>query len=225
MKFFTVSLLKRLAIVLFVVIAIFVLVTTLVQSRFNSIEQNTRLAIADQQSVLIAIAEVTARGGADVVTESVVKDCSMTERTEFDSLLGRLNDGLSKNELTTLERLFGRCGAFYAERKAVMVSRLAREIEIYETYVAQLSTITNTDLQIEFRIGEWKNLAAEEKKQSDLFSRLVQVQDQIITTLLAGKTATSPEMQDILQQAKEIQETLLVANKQASTLRAVLIGL
>jgi cell fate (sporulation/competence/biofilm development) regulator YlbF (YheA/YmcA/DUF963 family) len=225
MKYHTFATPKQIAAVVLTLVAAYFLMTTLVQSRFNELEQNTRLAIADQQSILISIAEVTARNGADPVTESVVMDCSVSERTEFDTLLGSLNGGLKQSELATLERLFGRCGAFYAQRKAVMVSRLTREIEVYETYVTQLSAIVGSDLSAAFSVEEWKSLVTEEKKQSDLFTNLVRVQDQIITTLLSGKSATSPEIQDILQQAREIQETLLVANKQASTLRAGLISL
>ncbi len=202
-----------------------VLVTVMVNARLESLEQNIRLTIADQESTLVAIAEITARNGADVVTESVIKDCTTAERGEFDDLLGRLNSGLSRTELVTLERLFGRCGSFYAERKAIMVARLSREIEVYTAYVAQLSAIRNEDLLVSFKVERWEALATEERKQSQLFAELVALQDQIISTLLSGKSTASPEMQEILQQARETQETLLVANKQTGTIRAELISL
>lgn len=207
------------------VLVIYIATTAIVTARLSTYEQTARLQIADQQSVLIAIAEATSRNGADAVSESIIQDCAVNERTEFDSLLARLNGGLSQSELATLERLFGRCGSFFSDRKSVMSARLSRETEVYKTYVEQLSILLGDDLEGPFSVVKWEALAIEEKRQSDLFAKLVAVQDQIIATLLSGKNANSDEIQEILQEAKEIQETLLVAHKQASTLRAELVPL
>lgn len=207
------------------VVVLYSLVTLIVHNRLNTLEQETRLRIADQQSTLIAIAETTARNGADTVTESIVKDCSVDERSEFDTLLGKLDAGLSQSQLTTLERLFGRCGPFFSERKSVMVSRLVREIEVYESYVSLLSTVTGEELSKPFNVPNWQALAAEEQKQSALFAELVSVQDKIITMLLSGSVSNSTDMQAVLQRAHEIQETLIVAGKQTATLRAELVSL
>lgn len=193
--------------------------------RLAGYEQITRVQIADQQTALVAIAEVTGRNGADAVTEAIVRDCTVAERSQFDDLLGRLNNGLSQTDLTTLERLFGRCGAFFSERKSLMAARLLRETEIYKNYVSQLSMLEGTDLSEAFSVAKWETLAKSEQHQSELFAQLVAVQDKIISTLLAGKAATSDEMQLVLQEAKEIQETLQVTNKQASTLRSELVPL
>jgi hypothetical protein len=216
---------RNLAYLLLGVMVMYLIITMLINGRFNELEQNTRLLIADQQSLLVAIAETTARNGADSVTESIISDCSVTERNEFDDLLGKLDSGLSHSQLSTLERLFGRCGTFYSERKSVMVSRLSREIEVYESYVNLLSAQRDENLAEAFNVSEWQALAAEERKQSEMFTDLVSVQNEIITTLLAGKSPTSPEMAEILRRAKEIQETLIVVNMQASNLRSKLVSL
>lgn len=197
----------------------------IVSERLESLEFAIRSQLSAQQATLVAIVEATARGGADAVTESIVRDCTLPERSEFDTLLGRLNSGLSRTELVTLERLFGRCGSFYADRKAVMSARLTREIEVYEAYVTQLSMVHGEDVSATFVVGRWKELAAEEEKQSQLFGELVLAQDKIISTLLSGSSATSPEMAEILEEARQIQETLFVANKQSAALRGELIPL
>lgn len=204
---------------------VYVAVNMIVNARLETMEVATRLLIADQEATLVAIAEATARSGADAVTESIVRDCTIKERSEFDDLLGRLNNGLTQSELTALERLFGRCGSFYSERKTVMAARLSREIEVYETYVTQLNNLLDDDFKEALNVSRWKNLSAEEQRQSELFSRLVSLQDEIITTLLAGSRTDSPKMQEILQEARETQESLILANKQASTIRAELISL
>lgn len=216
---------RYIIIVLLGIACTYLIVTTLVNLRFQQIEQGIRLLIADQQKTLVAIAETTARNGADTVTESIVRDCSVAERSEFDKLLGMLDAGLSQAQLTALERLFGRCGPFFSERKSVMVARLSREIEIYESYVTLLGKVTGEDIAVAFDVPGWQALAAEERKQSGLFARLVSTQDEIISTLLSGSRPDSPEIQTVLQQAREIQETLVVANKQAASIRAELVNL
>ena len=204
---------------------IYLLVTSLVDHRLEALETTTVAQIAEQETLLVAIAEATARNGADAVTEAIVRDCTLQERSDFDDLLSRLDDGLSRSQLIELERLFGRCGSFYAERKAVMVARLAREIEIYGAYVQQLHTITDADVSEAYPVSVWQDLASKEREQSELFSQLVTAQDEIITTLLAGKPATSPEITAILQEVREIQETLIVSNRQAANIRATLVSL
>lgn len=203
----------------------FWLVSTLVDSRFQELELSTRVKIADQETLLVAIAETTARNGADAVTESIVRDCTVDERDKFDSLLSRLNDGLPHTQLVELERLFGRCGSFFSERKSVMVSRMTREIEIYEDFVDQLSAITDESQLTKFNVSAWHTLAEQEQKQSELFAQLVHLQDQIITNLLEGKAPSSTEIVEILVEVKNVQESLLIAKQQSSVIRADLLSL
>jgi hypothetical protein len=211
--------------VIVILVAGYLIITTAIDTRLSTLEQTIRSTIAEQVGTLSTIAEITARNGADAVTEAIIKDCTAAERGEFEDHLGRLNSGLTRNELINLERLFGRCGTFYAERKAIMVARLSREIEVYSAHVAQLSAVKNEDLRANFKVSQWESLAAEERKQSQLFAELVTLQDSIISTLLSGKSAASPEMQEILQKAREVQETLMVANKQAATIRTELVSI
>ena len=192
--------------------------------RLSELEAETKVTISEQKTVLATIAETTARNGADSVTEKIIIDCPVSERSSFDTLLGNLNNGLTRTQLIELERLFGRCGSFFAERKSVMVARLAREIEVYETFVQQLGIITGDDVNKEFQIEQWNKLAQEEKKQSELFSQLVIKQDKIISTLLDGKSANSPEIIEILREVKEVQETLVVTNQQVSNVRQELVS-
>lgn len=203
----------------------YLVITVAVDQRFKELESQTRLLISDQQTILAAIAETTARNGADAVTESVVRDCPNEERNRFDTLLGSLNNGLNQAELVELERLFGRCGSFFAERKSVMVSRLNREVEVYSAYVNQLNTVTGDNVSDTYNLEEWQKLATEEQKLSTLFSELVVKQDEIISTLLTGSSPQSQEIITILREVNEIQETLAVTNAQINTLRTELIDL
>jgi hypothetical protein len=216
---------KMIAAVTLGIALMFLLVNSIVDKRLEKFESEARLNIANQETTLIVIAETTARNGADTVTESIVRDCTVDERSRFESLLNRLNNPLNRTELLELERLFGRCGSFYSERKSLMVSRLSREIEVYEVYIRQLSKIINKDLADSYQVPKWNQLAEAETKQSQLFTQLVNLQDRIITTLLDGKSQTSVEISEILKEVKEVQESLVYTNKQAELVRSELASL
>ncbi len=222
-----VTLTKYSYLILVVVVAIFswIAVDVVIKEKLEDLESTIKLQVSEQEKLLATIAETTARNGADEVTEAVVKDCSANERAEFDTLLGQLDRGLSMNDLTKLERLYGRCGSFFAERKAVMVARLEREFEVYEAYLEQLRTVSDAKTVESYNPEGWRALVEEEKKQSELFTTLVGEQDRIIKTLLTGKTAESPEIKEILTDVKATQELLIVANRQAADLRTELVPL
>ena len=204
---------------------VFFIVSFVVDQRLSELQLETKLLISEQETLLATIAETTARNGADEITERIIRDCSNAERTQFDQLLGGLNNGLNRTQLVELERLFGRCGNFFAERKSVMVARLNREIEIYETFVNQLNNLTNADNLEEYQVAEWRELSELETKQSELFSQLVAVQDEIITLLLKGNSPASEEVAAVLGEASQIQETLIVTEAQATNIRSTLVSL
>jgi hypothetical protein len=199
--------------------------TSLVESRFRDIENSTRAHIAEQESLMIAIAEASSRNGADTVIELNVRDCSIFERSSLDNLLDQLNNGLNNTKLVELERLFGRCGSFFSDRKSMISSRLNREIEVYDDYVDQLSLILGEDsIDSEFKVNEWSEFAEIETKTSALFAELVVIQDTIITSLLDGKSPNSDEILTISQDAVEISETISVTTQQAAKIRTELLS-
>lgn len=197
----------------------------IVTERLQQFEVATRLLVAEQEALLSTIAETTARNGADSVTEAIVRDCPLDDRSRFDTLLSSLDKGLPRFELIELEQLFGACGSFYAERKAVMVARLSREIEVYEAYVMQLAEITGEDEVGKQKLEAWQKLAEGEQTQSVLFSELVRSQKAIIDTLLEGKSAESEEIVNILNEVRETREALLLAKTQTDSIRAELTSL
>lgn len=196
----------------------------LTAKRTANLQAGIEKSITEQKIILADLAETTGRYGADTTTESIVQDCSVDERNVFDNLLGRLDGGLSQTELLKLDRLFGRCGFFFAQRKSIMVSRLAREVELYETQIVQLESLTGSSKKDFYALESWKTLSIDEQKQADLFMNLVRSQDRIITTLISGKSSDSSDMQTVLNEVKEIQEMLTVTNKQTADLRAVLLS-
>ena len=203
----------------------YVLVVIIVREKLDDLHKQVEVQLSQQQTLLTTIAQTTARNGADTVTEGIIKDCNITERTEFDTLLSKLDKGLTPVELTKLERLFSRCGQFYSQRKSVMVARLSREIEVYASYVDQLKAISTKKVVDSYNVPAWQNLAEEEKTQSDLFAKLVSQQETIISTLMAGKSAQSEEIKKILKEANDTQVALINANQRAAEVRQTLLPL
>lgn len=216
---------KWLGLGLLVIGVVALLSTHIANERLEGLANKNRLLIEEQKALLAAIAETTARNGADSITEQLITDCALSDRNQFNELLGGLDQGLTQPELAELEQLFTACGGFYSQRKAVMVARLSREIEVLETYVAQLEIVTGQDESTAQQLTEWQKLGEGEQNQSVLFKKLVQLQKQIIDTLLAGNTAESEEILAILEEVGQTREALLLAKTQTDTIRDNLTAL
>lgn len=202
-----------------------VVVNIIVNERLEDLESVIALQHEKQRAILSTIAQTTARNGADAVTESIVQDCTLEQRNRFDSLLDELNSDLSQSELIELERLFASCGAFFSERKSLMVARMEREYDLYVAYTEQLEAITGEELQDEAQIATWGELVKFEKQQDKLFGSLVDLQEQIIEELLDGKTSQSTEIVDILNEVREARENLTLASTQAANVRTEVLSL
>ncbi len=213
---------KRIVLIGSALILLTTFVYAVAEYKLNSLTNTLTEQISLQEALLMEIADTTARNGVDATTETIIRDCTVTERNEFDTLLGRLDSGLSKSEIDTLDRLFGRCGYFYAERKSIMVARLVREISVYGGYVEQLKTLKTFTSSNKYRVETWQELAEAEKRQADFFRELVILQDQIIKALLEEKSVQSEEIKEILTKVSEVQGQLANANGQSATLRATL---
>ncbi|MCD5381111.1 MAG: hypothetical protein LR008_00875 [Candidatus Pacebacteria bacterium] len=217
------SKIKTIALLIVVVVAAYFLVTTLVNNKFSEIEDSVMVQVYDQEELLKAIVKIVYADSTDLKIESVITDCNTSERTQFHDSLDRLNQNLSIQELKELELLFSRCGSFDSESKLILIARLTREVEVYETYVSTLSVITGGDVYSEFSVDKWKGLAAEEQRQALLYSNLVNLQGEIITSLLSGKDQASPEINKILQEVSEVKGNLIVLNQQTEKVRTELV--
>jgi succinate dehydrogenase flavin-adding protein (antitoxin of CptAB toxin-antitoxin module) len=202
----------------------YIATVSMTQLRLVELRETIRGHAHVQHELAISVANLVSQNGADEMTAVVIRDCSPTERTEFDTLLGSLDTGLPLTELQELERLFSRCGDFFAQRKALMANRLTREVEVLESYLTQLATLEGDSVLSEYKLASWKQLAEEERKQGEHFLKLVALQGEIINALLEGKSAQSDEIEAILSEVSAVQGILIVANRQATTLRTGLLA-
>lgn len=183
-----------------------------------------QLQIAEQQTTLVALSELIDRDGADAVVSEIVKDCSPTERSQFDTTLGNLSS-LNRTELQTLNTLFSACGDYYAQRKAVMAARFEREVSVYTTYVDLLAVLDSAAVVTMYHPEGWSNLATLENARSQSLRDLVRIQRGIIDALLAGETASGKTIADLLTQANEVREQVGFIGVQIDDTRTELLGL
>jgi len=174
----------------------------------------------DSQVALISeLAELTDRNGADAVTEKIISDCP--RRVEFENQLMRL-DTATKRELISIQQLFESCGAFFSERKALMVSRLEREFKGLKNNLALLNTIRDLTPKEE-KLKEWEKLIELEKTRSSLLSEQTEIQEKIISLLMSDTSVTS-QINVLVQDAQDVAQSLSVIGTQIDTLTTELIN-
>lgn len=178
--------------------------------------------IAEQELLLNSIADLTRQLGADEITEQIVVDCTPIERERFDTLLGQLSSNISITDLRELDTLFYKCGSYYADRKSVMAARLIREVAVYRDYLTLRDNIVGNTESANERADKWQQVATMELELAEDFNRLVELQGEIILTLLAGKSRTSPEIEATLLEVTETRNTMTVKTQQIERIRAEL---
>ena len=164
--------------------------------------------VSKQKAVLVYVADLTRQNSADDATNKIVADCNTTDRQRFDTLLDLLSKNISETELKELNGLFYQCGRFYAERKAMMASRLTREVTTYKTLKNLRAAIQADNVDYAPELAAWQSIADAEQKWADYFNELVTHQGTIITLLLEGKRTTSPEVVAVLGDASAARQQM-----------------
>jgi hypothetical protein len=221
--------LNRLTITLIVCVALLIGVFLFVQTTASG--QNSKTvatldaAILIQKDNLSDLADITRVNGADATTDRIITDCSSGDRERFDTLLDKLQANISDIELNELNTLFYACGSFYADRKAVMATKLLREVEILSDYMDLRSITTGKSSDEAMQLEAWKKLAESEIKTAEYFKELVQLQGKIIVELGNGKTSTSPEVLATLSKVSEVRGQMLVLGNQIEVLKTEALNL
>lgn len=180
-----------------------------------------KLKIAAQEGKLASISLLIDHDQADPVVESIIPDCSLENRQKFDELLGKLAS-LRGKDLVEMEQLFNACGDFYAQRRAVMVARLEREYEIYVDLIGVLAVVNPKAKVTEYDIKGWRDLLSLEATQSELSTKLVNLQGKIIQALNQNVSISSDAMQSMLVAGQATKDSLLDISKQIEAQRQTL---
>jgi hypothetical protein len=169
------------------------------------------------QELLAHLMEITDRNGIDDKAPHIVSDCQ--RRPEFEDLLSRLGS-LPKKDLVLVQQLFESCGDFYAEQKALMVWRIEEIFTLLEGDLDVLGTIRDlTEDEEEFR--KWKSVVELEKTRSEHLFEQTNLQEKIISALIAG--VPSGEITELVRDAQAVNESLTVIDQQIDLERMALL--
>jgi len=184
----------------------------------HEMESRVQAQIDTQEVYMYALAEMTDRNAADEEVDAIVKDCG--RRDEYERLLMNLGT-LSKKDLVVMQGLFESCGNFYAERKALMVSKLDRELKAYRELNDYMKLLNkkNTDLVL---LETWGELVTLEKARSSFLNEQTQLQSKIISELISGNNPSSESVVALARDAQDINELLLVHDQRIDGVRKVL---
>jgi len=195
----------------------FLLASLFVSYQQNQLALMLQVNIAEQEKTLIAISEITDRNGADAIAEAIIRDCSSSNRNRFESLLNDLGT-LDVTQLVEVESLFDACASFFAERKAIMVSRLEREYQIYTDYIALYALVDKSDARQAYPLEDWSEIVTLEKQRRDLLTEQVAIQGSIISALQSG-TPNQNEFEANLVRASQISQAAASLNSSIDDVR------
>lgn len=183
-----------------------------------NLEDALKTILSEKNKTLIDLADITDRNGADETITRIVSDCA--RRGEYESLLVKLSS-LNMRDLLALQNLTDACGSFYAERKALMVSKLELEYVHYRETADLLSLLT-THEATEYHTEEWSELVELEKVRSSLLTEQESIQEKIVSVLIQGLSVQSTEVVKLVQDAQEISDLLGVHNSRIDEKREFL---
>jgi hypothetical protein len=199
---------------------VFLTSSLIVEKRLSDLRSSIDKEITAGLDTLKEMAPMMANGDQNEVISSLIKNCPATENSNYDRLLGSLDNGLAQNELKELEMLFKLCGHIPADRRAGMVYLMEQQLNDLNLLAERrefLGSFSKEDLSLE----DWARLLSKEKEISELFLGLVESQGQIIDGLISR--IGTDELAAIQVEAQNIKAKLVVAAEEASVLRSTLI--
>jgi hypothetical protein len=168
-------------------------------------------------STITELALTTDRNGADTLTERIVVDCP--RRSEFENILQGLGTA-SRKDLIAAQQLFESCGAFYSERKALMVARLEREFASLNSYLTLLETLRDLTPE-EVALTEWGEVVRLEAERSAFLSEQTSIQGEIIALLIEGGNAS--RINELVRYAHGVGESITETDTLIDAARARLV--
>ncbi len=173
--------------------------------------------IVQSVTTITELALLTDRNGADVLTEGIIADCP--RRGEFESILQELGTA-SRKDLIAAQQLFESCGAFFSERKALMVAQLEREFASLESYLILLETLRNLTPE-EVALHEWSEVVRLEGERSAFLGEQTLIQGEIIALLIEGGNAT--RINELVRHAHRVNESIGETDTLVDTVRTRLV--
>ena len=181
----------------------------------QNVTRSLEAQLNTHEAYLYELATITDRNGADETIASIIRDCP--QRDAYEELLMRLNT-LTRKDLVRVQELSSVCGRFYAEKKALMVSKLEHELVMYTDLAALLESI-NEEFTNAQRVSAWQELVKLEKTRSALLIEQSDIQSKIISLLMTGSTSYSKDVTQLVADAQNIAQTLTSSDQRIDEIR------
>ncbi len=150
-----------------------------------------------------------------------VNDCSTKHRNQFDTNLDKLGT-LTATQIENLEPLFDACADYFANVKTALVIELENEITELETLLSIADVSDQSDILL-VPLDSWKSYLDLEKKLAEALRKQVSSQASIISLLKGGKSGSDPQVQTLVNEARQLSETASVTTKQLDAIYLTLV--
>jgi hypothetical protein len=201
---------------------VFLTSSLIVNKRLSDLRSTLDKEISADIEYLINMTPVAASGNDNQIINLLVRSCSLADNSDYEMLLGGLDNGLNASALNKLEQLFKLCGHVTASKRAGMVYLLGERLSNLNQLIKRREQLAGFTKEKELNIDGWNALVNKEKEISELFLGLVDVQGKIINDLI--NNVAIKELSAVQVEAQEIKAKLTVATEEASTLRATLVS-
>jgi hypothetical protein len=204
------------------ILAVYLISSFLVSQQVSKAKTALSASLSNHEEKLIAVAKQAADNKPSVLLKEVVPACSDTTLDRFYTLLAKLDSGLARNELTELQSLFSSCGNFNAVHKSVIASEFKQTLTGYLDLVSLYEEVTGETYSQIKTLPHWDTLTKAEIEESQAYSKLVVLQEEIILALIDGAVVGSDQINEILGRVNQVQKDLANANIEASSARTAL---
>jgi hypothetical protein len=193
-------------------------------SSYTTERKLTQLQSSLENSIDSSVTEATelalliGRGGFTPAAESIIADCTSDERNQFEDRLSRLDEGLSIADLAVVDKLFSRCAPVTSVRRTLMVMDLSRQVEGVALLVEQRKQL-GSYTKYDGAVSDLSLLVELEDAISGLSFDLVYLQREIIDSLIAGESVSSPAATSLRERGFDFRTELNEKAEAAQTLR------
>lgn len=191
------------------------------ERRLNEYQLSLETSATYTRTEVQSLVDLIARGDATPATTKIIVDCTPEERIQFETLLMQLDAGLSRQELSELDNLFGRCASVVSVRRALTLMELSQKVESLETLVTQRKQV-GTFEELDAYLADLRALVSAEQSLTELSFMMIYLQREIIDTLQAGD-ATEEQLNELRAEGARLRNELQQVAQSLKSLRTALL--
>lgn len=170
---------------------------------------------AQEQMIITVLEKSSQELSVPVTMQPWLERCASEEQQAFETVLQKLGNGLSSEDLHYLADNFDRCGTAAADQALAQGVALEREVAKLELWLTAHTFLTKIDTAYyENRIANWQQILQSTVDIQTAQQQLDNLQRALIHARLAGEPVAGDAIQDLLEQVGMARETLSQATVQ-----------